>query len=355
MSRVDKQAYLFLLPFLCAYSLFLVYPVVMGAWVSLHDWNLLEVALNPAAKEFVGFRNFERVLWGKDLVWSPWQNPMWQTGLAILSVLLAWRALNSPRSSLLFWLLAGTALFAAFVIGFGPGEDGRWYNRRFWPSVGNTFFLVAWIVPLSTAISLVLAVILNRETLTASIVRTVFFLSTVLSVTVVTLIWKLLLSPNLGMMTEILETIGLEPIAWATTLGYADAAIIMATVWWGIGIGMMLFLSALQGIPRDIYDAAKLDDIGPVTTFFRITLPNLRRAVVLVLVLGLISHFQIFGQVQLLTEGGPVNSTKSLVVLIYETAFQDNRVGRATAMALVLLVFIAFFSFLQLLVARERT
>ena len=175
-----------------------------------------------------------------------------------------------------------------------------------------------------------------------------------LSVTVVTLIWKLSLSPNQGLVSELLKSVGLEPIAWLTTIGYADAGIIMATVWWGIGIGMMLFLAALQDISDEIYDAAKLDDIGPIMTFFYITIPNIRNAIVLVMVLGLIAHFQIFGQVQLLTNGGPVDTTKSLVQLIYDTGFQENRLGRATAMSTVLLVFITFFSILQVLIVRGQ-
>ena len=354
MGRTERQGILFLAPFLIVYGLFLVYPMLKGFWISLHDWHFLKVALNPDAKEFVGLKNYQRVLWGKDMEWHLWRHPVSQGLLLSSAAVLAYLGYRHKHDRAVFWFLVGVAVLAAFAIGWGPGEDGRWYNRRFWPVLGNTIMLVAWIVPLSTAIALVLAVVLNRQTLAAAVFRTIFFLSTVLSVTVVTLIWKLSLSPNQGLVSELLKSVGLEPIAWLTTIGYADAGIIMATVWWGIGIGMMLFLAALQDISDEIYDAAKLDDIGPIMTFFYITIPNIRNAIVLVMVLGLIAHFQIFGQVQLLTNGGPVDTTKSLVQLIYDTGFQENRLGRATAMSTVLLVFITFFSILQVLIVRGQ-
>ncbi|QBY00799.1 sugar ABC transporter permease [Rhodophyticola sp. CCM32] len=354
MIRTERQAFVFLAPFLIAYGLFLFYPMLKGFWISLHDWHLLRVAMNPDAVEFVGFRNYERILWGRDMEWSAVQKPWWQGGLVALAALLAYRGAKHAHDRTLYWFLAAVALVAAFVIGWAPGEDGRWYNRQFWPRVGNTLFLVAWIVPLVTAVALVLAVLLNRQTLAAAVFRTIFFVSTVLSVTVVTLIWKLALSPNQGLVSGIFERFGLEPIAWLTTEGFADAGIIMATVWWGTGISMMLFLAALQDISDEIYDAARLDDIGPVRTFFYITLPNLRHAIVLVMVLAVIAHFQIFGQVRLMTDGGPVETTESLVVLIYDTGFQENKLGRATAMSTVLLMFITLFSILQVLIVRGQ-
>lgn len=344
----------FLTPFMLFYSLFLIYPLFNGLWISLHDWNLLKVALNPEAKEFVGLKNYVRVLWGRDMEWSATQRPLWQglsLGAAICAVLVARRP-YSGRTTYLF--LAFVCTLLAFVLGWAPGEDGRLYNRRFWPAVSNTVVMVGLIVPLVVAISLTLAVVLNRETRWALALRTVFFVSSVLSVTVVTLIWKLMLSPNLGLVAELLTRFGFEPISWLTTQGYATAAVVMATVWWGIGISMMLFLAALQEISSEIYDAAKVDDIGPVRTFFSITLPNITHAIVLVGVLGVIAHFQIFGQVKLLTDGGPVKSTESLVFLIYGTGFRDNNLGRATAMATALLVIISIFSVLQLLLIRRQ-
>lgn len=354
MERTERKAYIFLAPFLIVYGLFLVYPMIKGFWISLHDWHLLKVVMNPDAKEFIGFKNYTRVLWGKNMEWSLVRTPWWQGGLAILGAFWAYLGGVRPSSRSVYVFLAVVAFIGAYLIGWGPGEGGRWYNRNFWPQVGNTIFMVGFIVPLVTAISLVLAVLLNRQTLPAAIFRAIFFVSTVLSVTVVTLIWKLALSPNLGLLSGVFESLGFEPIAWLTTKGYASAGIIMTTVWWGIGISMMLFLAALQDISSEIYDAARLDDIGPIRTFFYITLPNLHHAIVLVMVLALIAHFQIFGQVRLMTDGGPVKTTQSLVALIYDTGFQDNKLGRATAMSTVLLVFITLFSVLQVLIVRRH-
>jgi multiple sugar transport system permease protein len=348
-----KAAYLFLLPFLATYCVFLVFPFFKGIWISLHDWNLLEVAINPDAREFVGVKNYIRLFWGKSMQWSPFGRPLLQlAALAFLAgAVFLWRNRRIGGTAAL--AMALLALVFWFAFGWAPGEDGRWFNRRFWPTVFNTVLFVFLTVPTITFISLALAAALNRETRTMAVFRTVFFLSQVLSVTVVTLIWQIMFSPTQGMLAAITEGLGGTPIAWLSEPGFAVAAIVIATVWWSIGIAMILFLAGLQEISAEIYEAAKLDNASPLQTFFHITIPNMTRTITLVAVLQIILHFQVFGQSHLMTNGGPNDQTQVLVRYIYQTAFRDSDLGEASAIAVFLFVIMAGFSALQFLIQRR--
>ena len=349
-----QAAWLLLLPFLAVYGLFLVYPFFRGVWISLHDWNLLAVAFNPDAKEFVGSRNYVRVMWGRNIDWSALASPALQI-LGIVGAglgLFLRRANRVSRSTSVAIIVASVLLFV--LPGFHPGEGGRWYDRRFWPTVGNTLVFVGLTVPGVTFTALVIAAAVNRETRAMAVLRTVFFLSQVLSVTVVTLIWQIMFSPRQGLIANITELFGGSPIVWLTDERFAMAAIVITTVWWSLGIAMILFLAGLQDISGDLYEAAALDNATGVKAFWYITLPNLKRTITLVIVLQIILHFQVFGQSHLMTNGGPNDTTQVLVRYIYQTAFRDSELGRASAMAVFLFGIMGAFSVLQFVIGRER-
>ncbi|RED14439.1 carbohydrate ABC transporter permease [Pontivivens insulae] len=349
-----QAAFLLLLPFLSAYALFLVYPFFKGVWISLHDWNLLAVAFNPDAKEYVGLRNYERVMWGREIEWSLMAAPFWQ-GLGLMGLVLSFAFYRMDRLSLFNAIALGLAsALLVFLPGFHPGEGGRWYDRRFWPTVGNTLLFVGLAVPGVTITALILAAMLSGQTRAMSILRTLFFLSQVLSVTVVTLIWQIMFSPRQGLIANITGTFGGTPINWLTDQQFAMAAIVIATVWWSLGIAMILFLAGLQDISRDIYEAAALDNATGVKAFYYITLPNLKRTITLVVILQIILHFQVFGQSHLMTQGGPNDTTQVLVRYIYQTGFRDSELGRASAMAVFLFVIMGAFSAIQFIVGREK-
>ena len=212
---------------------------------------------------------------------------------------------------------------------------------------------VAATVPLITALSLALAVGLNRPGKVPATLRTIFFLSQMLSVTVVTLIWQLIYSPAQGIIANFFEVFGLDPITWVTNESLAMPSIVIATVWWSLGFAMILFLAGLQEIPDERYEAARLDGANGWQTFRFITLPGIARTVTLVVVFEIILHFQVFGQSHLITQGGPNDATQTLVRYIYQTAFRDSQLGYASALAIFLFVIMAVFSFLQMRLNRE--
>ncbi|TFI58735.1 sugar ABC transporter permease [Sphingomonas parva] len=224
----------------------------------------------------------------------------------------------------------------------------------FHQALGNTFKLTLLIVPALTVITLALALALNRPTRGAAWLRGLFFSSSVLSVTIVTLIWRFVLTPDAGLVAEILQAIGAEPIPFLSDRNLAIPALAVTTIWWSIGLPMMLFLAGLQQIPEDIYEAAALDRAGRWTRFWRITLPSLRRTVILVVMLQTAAQLQLFGQAQLLTAGGPSGASRPVVLFIYEASFVRWELGYAAAAAEILFMLVLLVTLAQYWAARPR-
>ncbi|MEO1016272.1 MAG: sugar ABC transporter permease [Pseudomonadota bacterium] len=347
MSRAI-QPYLFVLPFLIVYVLFLIYPFFKNIWISTFEWNLLEVAFNPEAKEEVGLKNYERALWGRNIIWSVGHNLELKLGILLVAGLAAWGGFRRwwPGSAAFSGVVL--ALIIAFALGFHPGEKGRWFDGSFWTAVRNTFVFVGLSVPTITFLSLGLAVFLNHESRSMGILRALFYLPSVLSVTVITLIWTFMFNPYQGLIGNVFDVFGAEPWVWVTNPDLAMSSIVIATVWWVLGFPMIVLLAGLQEIPTERYEAARLDGAGLWSIFRHITLPGLHRPLTFVVLYQVISQFQIFGQAHLLTEGGPGEATNTVVRYLYLTGFRDNELGRAAAMAFLLFCIMAVASFIYL-------
>src|SRR3954453_14723845 len=223
----------------------------------------------------------------------------------------------------------------------GPGNYVRlFHDPVFGTSLVNTFEVTLMIVPALTVIALALALALNRASRSAAVFRGVFFSSAVLSVTIVTLIWRFVLAPDSGLLGETWKAFGWEPLPFLSAEHLVLPALALTTVWWSVGFPMLLFLAGLQQIPEDMYEAAALDNAGPWTTFWRITLPSLRRTLVLVIMLQTAAQLQLFGQSQLLTAGGPSGESRTAVLFLFETAFGRWEPASASAAAEVLFLII---------------
>jgi multiple sugar transport system permease protein len=196
------------------------------------------------------------------------------------------------------------------------------------------------IVPTLTVITLLLALALNRPARSATIFRGIFFSSSVLSVTIVTLIWRFVLAPDAGLLGELATSLGAEPLPFLSHPDLALPALALTTIWWSIGLPMMLFLAGLQQIPEDVYEAAALDRASKWTTFWRVTLPGLKRTLIVVIMLQTAAQLQLFGQSQLLTAGGPSGASRTIVLFIFEVAFGRWELGYATAAAEILFILI---------------
>ncbi|NHK27915.1 sugar ABC transporter permease [Parvularcula flava] len=220
--------------------------------------------------------------------------------------------------------------------------------------VWNTLYFVVLTVPTLTILGLALALALNFQTRWAAVLRTIFFSSTVLSVTVVTLVWRLVFLPDGGLLGEISEALGQTPVAWLNDPQLAMPAIAITTIWWCLGLPMVLYLAALQQVPRELYEAAALDGAGRWRTLWSITLPAVRRTTMIVIVIEIILQFQLFGQPQLMTLGGPNNATRPIVLFIYETGWRQWELGYAAAAAQVLFAMIMVAAMAQYFVSSRK-
>ena len=174
-----------------------------------------------------------------------------------------------------------------------------------------------------------------------------FFLPYILSITVIGTLWAWLLQKNYGIVNQFIKLFGGEPIGWLTDTKYAMTSIIATTVWWTAGFNMVLFSAGIKQISSEIYDAVKIDGANYMQTVWRITLPLVRPTTALCLILQIIASFNIFGQVYVMTGGGPHGSTRVLVQYIYETGFKYFKMGYSSAMAYVLFFIILIISLFQ--------
>lgn len=229
-------------------------------------------------------------------------------------------------------------------------------DRLFWEAVQHTLLFAALSTPALIIGGLCLALILNRPLFSGGLFRTLYYLPNVLSISVIGLIFAAVLgASDAGLVNFFLRQFGIEPIAFLLDSQWAMPSIAFATLWWTVGFNMLILLAGLQSIPDEINDAAKVDGAGEWQRFWRITLPLLRRPLMLVTILQLISSFQVFGQIDVMTKGGPGGQTRSIVYYIFERSFTQYQLGYGSAMAFILFAVLFVLSITQLrLFSREE-
>ncbi len=227
-------------------------------------------------------------------------------------------------------------------------------DRIFLLSVGNTFYFVLLTVPALALLGLFLALALNRQTRTAAFFRAAYFSSSVLSVTIVTLIWRIVFVPDFGFLATVYGWFDTKAPAFLSDPNLAMIGIAIATIWWCLGLPMMLFLSALQQVPAEIYEAAALDNANRWQTFRSITLPSIKRTFILVVLIQVVLQFQLFGQARLMTQGGPNNASKPIVLYIYDVAFKRWDLGLGAAASEILFILILIAAMAQYFLTRNR-
>jgi len=214
----------------------------------------------------------------------------------------------------------------------------------FWIALRNTAYYTALYVPLGLVVALATAMLLNRSTRTARIFRTLFYIPVVSSTVATAAIWFWLLNPQYGLLNVTLGWFGINGPAWLYDSQWAMIAIVIMSVWAGFGANMIIFLAALQGVPTELVEAARLDGAGAWRVLWYVTLPAISRSTFLILTLLLIAAFQVFDQAYVLTKGGPGNSTLTLVYYIYDRGFGRLEMGYASALSFVLFLIILVFS-----------
>lgn len=275
--------YLYLVPHGIFFLGFVVYPIFKGLYVSLTDWDMF-----TNSGTFAGLENYKLL--------------------------------------------------------FNPETVQYVY---YWQALGNTFTFVLLSVPLLIGVALGLAVLLSGKLPGKGIFRTIFFLPTALTVSVVAVIWRWLLNANHGYANYLLSKVGIKEIAWLTSQPWAWISITMATVWWTVGWNMVLLLNGINGIPEELYEASRIDGATSWQIFRYITVPCLRPVMLYVGITTVIASFNLFGQPQLMTGGGPTRSTLPVMLHIYGEAWGNYRMGTATAMAYVTGLFMLVVTLVQ--------
>ena len=208
-------------------------------------------------------------------------------------------------------------------------------NRDWWSAIGNTA-LFTLHVPAAMAVALALALLTQGSRRALRWARLALFLPAITSVAAIAVVWKWLLSDQYGLLNRVLQRAGLEPVPWLTSPDTALISLMMIGIWMVVGYQMVVFQAGLAAIPRDWYDAARVDGAGPWQRFRHITLPGLRHTLFFVLVTSVIGSFQVFGLVYVMTEGGPLGATDVAVYHIYREAWEFLRFGNAAAMSWML-------------------
>lgn len=278
MARRDAVVgYLFIAPQIIGVTLFVLIPLALVFWYSLHEWNVLAGTFT-----YTGTRNYALLM----------SDP------------------NLPH------VLIATGLF----------------------SVGLVVF--------NMSLALLLAVLLNQKLAGTTLFRTLFFSPVIVSLVAWTIVWSFLLQRD-GGINSVLLTMGIEGPNWLRQPGTAMVAVIAVQVFKNVGLNMILFLAALQGVPRELYEAARVDGAPPLKQFRRITLPMIAPTVLLTSIITIVGSLQVFAQIAILTQGGPGVSTTVLVYYLYQQAFQFHRFGFGATLSILLFVIVAALTFAQ--------
>jgi multiple sugar transport system permease protein len=282
-KKVSILPYLFIAPHLLFFAAFLGWPFLYGIYISLFRYDFLQ----PNNRPFVGLKNYANLF--------------------------------DPESV--------------------PFD-------KFWNALSNTGEFILWSVLPLVGIALLLAVLLNRNYPGRGLFRTIFFAPYTLSVTVASVLWWWIFQQT-GIVNQALQALGLKPVNWLGDLPGAWIAITVATIWWTIGFNTIIFLTALQEIPKSLYEAASLDGANSRQQFFLITIPMLRSVMVFVLTITLIASANLFGQPYIMTAGGPADGTQTVIHRIFFEGILRSQMGTAAAMSIFVAILLLSLTYLN--------
>ncbi len=266
----------------------------------------------------------------------------------------------------LILLSAGPVLYSLFIsftnwqIVLPPVWVGlRNYTEQFssptfWTVMGNTFYYTVGYVPLSMIVALAMAIFVNQKLPGISLFRSLYFLPVVSSGVAVALVWGWIYHPTFGVLNWLLDaSLGVQGPRWLSDPKWAMPALIILGVWRGMGSSMIIFLAGLQGVPQELYEAARMDGAGRLREIRSITLPMLTPTIFFVLITSVIGSFQVWEATYLLTQGGPAKATLTISYYIFQNAFEWFHMGIGAALAYILFFIVAIITFIQFRLQRR--
>jgi multiple sugar transport system permease protein len=289
-ARQNRAGWAFVVPALALIGVFFFVPVLAGLFLSFTDFDVYAIG-RPDTARFMGLENYRQVL----------ANPL------------------------------------------------------FWQALGNTFLFVILGGPLSVLTSLVAALLVSAKRVRyPGLFRSIFFMPVVTTLVAVAIVWRYLYHPQYGLLNWALGAVGIHPVDWLGDPHWAMFAIILMAVWKNFGYNMLIFIAGLQSIPEDLYEAAHLDGAGSWAQFRHVTLPSLAPTFLFVGVMTMLGNFQLFAEPYVMTQGGPLKATTTVVLLMYEEGFRWWRMGTAAALAFVLFVIMFLGTLIQMRLQGER-
>ncbi len=226
--------------------------------------------------------------------------------------------------------------------------------KEFIQVLKNSFVYTLLTVAFSIGIALILAVWLNKSGFFYGFVQAAIFSPHIISLVSVAMLWLWLMEPSYGLLNWLFKLVGLPKLEWIAHPDTALYSLVTVAVWKGVGFNALVFIAGLQSIPKDIYEAAALDQSNRFTTFYKLTLPMLSPTLFFLIIINMINSFQVFETIAIMTKGGPINSTNTLVYFIYENGFRFFKIGYASAAGVILLVVIAILTFIYFRLLAKR-
>jgi multiple sugar transport system permease protein len=273
-NKDNRDGYLFALPFLIVFILFMIYPLINGFYISFFKWDIL------STKKFLGLANYVKLF--KD--------------------------------------------------------------QTFYTSLWHTFEFVLITTPILLLLGFIMALFVNSKSPFKKTGENVFFLPYIFSMTVVSTLWAWLFQKQYGLFNHLLSVFNIEAIGWLTDPSWAMWSVSFATFWWTAGFNMILLSAGIKQISKEVFESAEIDGASYFQKIRSITIPLIKPTIVLCLILQVIASFNVFGQVYVMTGGGPYGKTRVLIQYIYESGFQYFKMGYSAAMSYILFIIILVFS-----------
>lgn len=221
-------------------------------------------------------------------------------------------------------------------------------NPVFYKVMWNTFIYLFVAVPVLAILPLFLAILINQKIKGVTLYKILIYLPVIVSIVVAAIAFKWLYADQ-GILNYLVTKLGFSPVGWLTDPNYALYSVIIVTIWKGIGYYMIIYLAALMSVPKELYEACEIDGANFLTKHLTVTVPHIMPTIALVTTISAISAMKVFAEIYVMTKGGPLNSSKTIVYYIYERAFENLDLGFASAMAVVLLVIVMVFSLINIL------
>ncbi len=270
--------------------------------------------------------------------------------LIVLVVFWVYPIFNMAYLSLFKWDLISPKMTFVGLDNF----RNLFLDPNFWQTFANTIIYTVFVVGLGVGLGLLIAIYLQEHTKTNGFLQAVVFSPYVVSLASVALLWLWIMNKDFGLLNSILSVFGISAIDWLGDSNFALASLIGISVWKSVGYDSLILVSALQGIPKHLYEAARLDRASGWATFTKITFPMISPTLFFLVIVDVIASLKVFETIQIMTAGGPQNATNTLVYSLYQYGFQFNKVGTAAAIGMVLLLLIAVFSVIYFKLLAKR-